>query len=427
MSTLCTGSINVADVNRDSWSNLDLRRRVLGLVLEHGDTWGGSPRSVTMYTLDKYHRVIEVEYQRGSRDLCQALDRADDGQTICAHVQNEDAADLVLPSVAYQVRTGALHMYHCKDMQARYGRPVYEVAGFNGIFHFRPSEEAERDELCDRLRQDGDLETVTPGPFRLARVIPDRCPPGPATTPQVRAESAPEASIVGVVEPIKAEPIPSPVQVFARIPEPAAPADLLATTPAATVLPVLDVDSLDPDSGPVADLPMDETIAPSIPVPPPIPWAWSVSKPKGLHTLTNQRESLLVQSFTVVPKRVVDEDGQILDWECWFLDPRNFTDQTEQVVLQHVFRQLAYLASKRQTLAGRISVNQISKTTGYSHRTIYARLQAIHARGIIDYQAAKGSLNQAYVSFNLDFAAWQAPAPKEKGKPRGKAFASKGP
>lgn len=127
-----------------------------------------------------------------------------------------------------------------------------------------------------------------------------------------------------------------------------------------------------------------------------------------------------VEGFTSLPKRLIDRDGVVHELDRALFDPRNFTDQKEQMVLWWVVRQvLRFDGSKRQVAWGKFSIKAITDATGYHHKTIWTRLARLQARNVLRYLAGKGTTERGEVALNLALDEWLPPIPQEK-KPRGR-------
>jgi len=152
-------------------------------------------------------------------------------------------------------------------------------------------------------------------------------------------------------------------------------------------------------------------------------WQLRVTSTEGRYYLTHLlhagRNHLHVESFTEVPKRVVNADGETVEFDKLLLDPRNFTDATEMMVLWWTVRQVLRFENKRQVAEGAFSVKTITDATGYHHKTVWTRLGALQRRKILEYRAGKGVTTRGSVVLNLRLYEWQPPIPKEK-KPRGR-------
>lgn len=137
------------------------------------------------------------------------------------------------------------------------------------------------------------------------------------------------------------------------------------------------------------------------------------------YRMDDGRNRLAVESFTSIGKRVVDDDGVAYELDRHLFDPRNFTDQAEQLVLWWVVRQVLRFEGKSQVTSGTFSINTITDATGYHHETIWSRLQALQARKILTYRPGKKTTARGMVILNLRLDEWLPPAPRVK-KPRGR-------
>jgi hypothetical protein len=139
------------------------------------------------------------------------------------------------------------------------------------------------------------------------------------------------------------------------------------------------------------------------------------------YLLHNGDDTLYVESYTSLPKRTSDVDGVTHDLDAFLFDPRNFTDQKEQLVLWWVIRQVLRFepGQKRQVAYGQFSVKCITDHTGYHHATVWKRLGALQSRRILTYRAGKGTTTRGEVILNLRLDKWLPPVPKVR-KPRGR-------
>ncbi len=118
-----------------------------------------------------------------------------------------------------------------------------------------------------------------------------------------------------------------------------------------------------------------------------------------------------VKTFSRIPKHIEDADGHEYDFEALLLDPRNWPDRTEQIVFQHIIRQLGSWTNKaaEQRASGNISLNAITKQTGMDSRTITKRLRALQQRGLLALARPtnQGDPPPYFVSLKLHLCEWR--------------------
>jgi hypothetical protein len=130
------------------------------------------------------------------------------------------------------------------------------------------------------------------------------------------------------------------------------------------------------------------------------------------YTLHDGDTTIQVDTFTMVPKRIVDSAGEVRDFDDLIHCPRMFPDRKESLVLWHLFKQIAHWDERRQVAAGSFSVNKIKEATGYDHKTIFTRLESLRKRAIIQWQTGKGSTSTGTAAINLKLHQWQEAPPK---------------
>ena len=131
------------------------------------------------------------------------------------------------------------------------------------------------------------------------------------------------------------------------------------------------------------------------------------------YTLHDGANAVQVDSFTMVPKRIVDASGSVYHFGNMLHDKRMFPDRDEADILWHVFQQVAHFDGGRQVASGQFSVNTIKLATGLTHKAIWPRLAALQTRKILEYRAGKGTTERGAATINMRLDQWLPPAPKE--------------